>query len=231
MVREFRRHGVRQSKHNCCEVGGFNWTGYTPSNAERFDISVIQLGNTWAFCRCIRRGQNCWWHWMIGVRHIFVSHLPHEKRQVTIWPSLRSAKNVKKQQEVSDLNPGLNQHRPTYPWLYTYIYIMWHLICPSAFILSGHWCSTLAELHWCIVTYMCTHHIVNVHVREYDLIKLNVLTAPQGTQLLWHIAFWANKIRTAEQVPSGISAKSVSRRVFRLMPEPGIEPGTFRSSV
>ena len=28
-----------------------------------------------------------------------------------------------------------------------------------------------------------------------------------------------------------ISAKIVSRRVFRLMPEPGIEPGTFRSSV
>ena len=41
---------------------------------------------------------------MIRVRHIFVSHPPHEKGQVTIWPSLRSAKNVKKQQEVSDLN-------------------------------------------------------------------------------------------------------------------------------
>ena len=44
---------MRQSKHNCCEVGGFNCTGYTPWNAERFDISVIQLlgflsmHNTW----------------------------------------------------------------------------------------------------------------------------------------------------------------------------------------
>ena len=33
---------------------------------------------------------------MIRVRHIFVSHPPHEKGQVTIWPSLCSAKNVKK---------------------------------------------------------------------------------------------------------------------------------------
>ena len=41
---------------------------------------------------------------MIRVRHIFVSHPPHAQGQVTIWPSLRSAKNVKKQQEVSDLN-------------------------------------------------------------------------------------------------------------------------------
>ena len=41
---------------------------------------------------------------MIRVRHIFVSHPPHEKGQVTIWPLLRSGKNVKKQQEVSDLN-------------------------------------------------------------------------------------------------------------------------------
>ena len=94
---------VRQSTHNFCEVGGFNCTGYTPWNTETFDISAIQLGNTWAFCRCITRGQNCCWHWMIRMRHIFVSHPPHEKGQVTIWPSLRSAKNVKKQQEVSDL--------------------------------------------------------------------------------------------------------------------------------
>ena len=41
---------------------------------------------------------------MIQVRHIFVSHPPHEKGQVTIWLSLRSVKNVKKQLEVSDLN-------------------------------------------------------------------------------------------------------------------------------
>ena len=33
---------VRQSKHNCCEVGGFNCTGYTAGNTETFDISVIQ---------------------------------------------------------------------------------------------------------------------------------------------------------------------------------------------
>ena len=51
---------------------------------------------------------------MIRVRHIFVSHPPHEKRQVTIWPSLRSAKNVKKQQEVSDLNQDY-----TVPWTIT----------------------------------------------------------------------------------------------------------------
>ena len=46
LVREFRRHDVRQSKHNCWEVGGFNCTGYTPWNTERFDISVIQFRNT-----------------------------------------------------------------------------------------------------------------------------------------------------------------------------------------
>ena len=42
----FRRHDVRQRKHNCCGVGVFNCTGYMPWNTERFYISVIQLGNT-----------------------------------------------------------------------------------------------------------------------------------------------------------------------------------------
>ena len=105
---------MRQNKHICCEGGGFNCTGYTPWNTERFDISVIQLRNTSAFCRCITRGQNCCSHWMIRVRHIFVSHPPHEKGQVTIWPSLRSAKNVKKQQEVSDLNQDYSPQGPTH---------------------------------------------------------------------------------------------------------------------
>ena len=41
---------------------------------------------------------------LVAKRPIYVSHPPHEKGQFTIWPSLRSAKNVKKQQEVSDLN-------------------------------------------------------------------------------------------------------------------------------
>ena len=39
-----------------------------------------------------------------SVRHIFMSHPPHAQRQVAIWSSLRSAKHVKKQQEVSDSN-------------------------------------------------------------------------------------------------------------------------------
>ena len=54
---------------------------------------------------------------MIRVRHIFVSHPPHEKEQVTIWPSLRSAKNVKKQQEVSDLNQDYHMApKGKWPW-------------------------------------------------------------------------------------------------------------------
>ena len=99
------RHDVRQSKHNCCKVGGTKCSGYTPWNTEIYDISVIQLGKTWAFCRCITRGHNCFWHWMIRVRHIFMSHPPHARPGASYDLTLAAlGKNVKKQQEVSDLN-------------------------------------------------------------------------------------------------------------------------------
>ena len=70
---------------------------------------------------------------MIRVRHIFVSHPPHEKGQVTIWPSLRSAKNVKKQQEVSDLNQDyqvtmlLTWQRAPYKSLELYMELQWFI--------------------------------------------------------------------------------------------------------
>ena len=69
-----------------------------------------------------------------------------------------------------------------------------------------------------------------IHVHEFDSVKLNVKNTAFGI----HMAVWANKTLTevTEQVPSRRSLKSVSRRgLVRLMPEPGIEPGTFRSSV
>ena len=46
LVHEFRRHDVRQSKHNCCEVGRVNCSAYTLCNTERYGVSVIQLGKT-----------------------------------------------------------------------------------------------------------------------------------------------------------------------------------------